>query len=262
MELPIPASGGTGAPPMAPPIGANPEGLPGSTENRELMVAIYARVSTDDQDLAGQERELRAYASSRGWEISRVYAEKRTATGRVERAAWEQLRKDACLPVTRGFERVLVWSLDRWSRDGSFVKAVGSIEELEILGIRFHSFREPALDSGDDDAPNLARDLLRGILPTIAAFEARRRSERTRVAMQEIKSGRRRTRSGRPPGRQPRVTENKRRAILGLREQGLRWSDVAARVGLPAGTCASVHSLSVRGLWKPRSFTKVRPSGS
>ncbi len=154
-------------------------------------VALYLRVSTEDQDLAGQERELRAYAASRGWEISRVYAEKATATGRVERVAWERLRTDACLPVTRGFEHVLVWSLDRWSRDPSFVKAIGSIEDLEVLGVRFHSFKEPHLDSGDDDSPNLARDLLRGILPTIAAFEARRRSERTRLAMREIKEGRR-----------------------------------------------------------------------
>jgi DNA invertase Pin-like site-specific DNA recombinase len=223
-------------------------------------VALYLRVSTEDQDLSGQERELREYAARRGWPVGCVFAEKTTATGKVERTAWEQLRAEACLPMTRRFERVLVWSLDRWSRDPSFVKAVGSIEDLEVLGIRFHSLREPALDSSEDGVANLGRDLLRGILPTIAAFEARRRSERTLLAMQEIKAGRRKTRSGRPPGRQPRVTEYKRQSILKFREQGLTWPRVAEKVGLPAGTCASVHSLSVRGLWKPRSFPKVTPS--
>lgn len=223
------------------------------------LVALYLRVSTEDQDLAGQERELREYAERRAWKVACVFAEKTSAAGKVQRQAWDLLRTEACLPMSRTFERVLVWALDRWSRDPSFVKAIGSIEDLELLGIRFHSLKEPSLDSTEDGAPNLARDLLRGILPTIAAFEARRRSERTRLAMQEISSGRRRTRSGLPPGRQPRVTEYKRRRILELRAAGLKWMDIAPRVGLPAGTCASVHSLSARGLWKPRSFVKVAP---
>lgn len=205
-------------------------------------VALYLRVSTEDQDLAGQERELRSYASSRGWEISRVYAEKSSATGRIERAAWERLRKDACLPGSRGFEHVLVWSLDRWSRDGSFVKAVGSIEDLEVLGIRFHSLKEPALDSGDDDAPNLARDLLRGILPTIAKFEALRIRERTRVAMREIKEGRRRTRSGRRVGRPRRVTPELLQEIIRLRESGMRWAEVALRLHVPAASARKWYS--------------------
>lgn len=222
-------------------------------------VALYLRVSTEDQDLAGQERELRAYAEQRGWPIGCVFTEKLSASGKVEREAWTRLREEARLPMTRRFERVLVWALDRWSREPSFVKAVGSIEDLERLGVRFHSLKEPQLDSGDDDSPNLARELLRGILPTIAAFEARRRSERTRLAMQEIKSGRRKTRSGRPPGRQPRVTEYKRSRILKFRDTGLTWAQVAARVGLPAGTCAYVDSLSRRGLWKRRALVTVPP---
>ena len=226
-----------------------------------LRVALYLRVSTEDQDLAGQERELVEYANLRGWKIVAAYREKTSATGRVERTQFEQLLADAAGPE-RGWDGVLVWALDRWSREPSFVRAIGSIEDLERLGVAWHSLREPALDSArgsPGDPGGLARDLLRGILPTIASFEARRRSERTRVAMREIKEGRRRTRSGRPPGRQPRVTEAKRRSILKFREQGLTWPKVAKLVGLPGGTCAYVHSLSVRGLWKPRSFAKVAP---
>lgn len=210
-------------------------------------VALYLRVSTEDQDLAGQERELREYARSRGWNVSRAYTEKTTASGKVEREAWEQLRKDACLPMTRGFEHVLVWSLDRWSREPSFVRAVGSIEDLEVLGIRWHSFKEPQLDSSDDGAGNLARDILRGILPTIAAFEARRRSERTLLAMQEIRAGRRRTRTGNPPGRPRRIFPEHERQIAELREtlksNGKRrtWSEVAILARIPAGTCRKVY---------------------
>ncbi|HEV2449660.1 MAG TPA: recombinase family protein [Thermoplasmata archaeon] len=204
-------------------------------------VALYLRVSTEDQDLGAQERELREYAGRRGWTVEAVFAEKASATGKIEREAWEQLRKEACLPTTRRFEHVLVWALDRWSRDRSFVKAIGSIEELELLGVGFHSFREPTLDSGEDGSSNLARDLLRGILPTIAAFEAQRRSDRTRVAMQEIKQGRRRTRSGRPVGRPRRVTPELEQKVRELRARGLKWREIAVRLRIPSGTARKVR---------------------
>jgi DNA invertase Pin-like site-specific DNA recombinase len=209
--------------------------------------ALYLRVSTEDQDLAGQERELRAECARNGWEVSAVYSEKVSGTGRVERKEHERLLAEAARPG-RPWDHLLVWSLDRWSRDPSFVQAVGSIERLESAGVRFHSLREPMLDSSEDGTPNMGRDLLRAILPVIAAFESRRRSERVRVAMREIREGRRKTRSGRPPGRPVRVTPEKAEAILRWKAQGFSWRDVAQRVGLPRGTCANVASRVRRGL--------------
>src|SRR5579863_6500768 len=102
-------------------------------------VALYVRVSTTEQDLLGQERELRDYARSRGWTVVRVYAEKVTATGKLEREQWDKLQEATVSSTDRQFNRVLVWALDRWSRDPSFVQAIGSIEILEGRGIRFHS---------------------------------------------------------------------------------------------------------------------------
>ncbi len=206
--------------------------------------ALYVRVSTTDQDLEGQERDLRTYAEGRGWEVVRAYREKVSARGLALRDQYEQVLKDTQTP-DRGWGRLLVWSLDRWSREKTFTRTIAIIEGIEARGIRFHSFKEPTIDSGEDGTPNMARDLLRAILPVIAAFESDRKAERVRVAMREIKEGRRRTRSGRPPGRPVRVTPEKAKAILRLREQGLPWKTIAGRVGLPAGTCASVG-------WKAR----------
>jgi DNA invertase Pin-like site-specific DNA recombinase len=208
---------------------------------RDQRVALYQRVSTEEQDLAGQERELRAEGARRGWEVVAVYSEKVSGTGRVERKEYEQLLKDARKP-DRSWGRLLVWSLDRWSREERFSRAVASIEELESLGIKFHSLREPMLDSGEDRTPNIGRDLLRAILPVIAKFESRRRSERVSVAMQDLKAGRRATRSGRPVGRPRRVTPELTQKILALRGRGLKWREVAVQVKLPAGTCAGVAS--------------------
>ena len=213
------------------------------TEDRAVL---YLRVSTEDQDLDGQERELRAECARRGWEVLAVYSEKATGTGRIERKVHERLLHDAGRSG-RPWDHLLVWSLDRWSRDPSFVQAVGTIERLEAAGVRFHSLREPMLDSSDDGTSNMGRDLLRAILPVIASFESRRRSERVRVAMKEIREGHRRTRSGRPPGRPVRVTPEKAAAILRWHAEGLSWRAVAQRVGLPRGTCANVASKVRRG---------------
>jgi DNA invertase Pin-like site-specific DNA recombinase len=205
----------------------------------QARAALYLRVSSEEQDLEGQERDLQLEASRRGWEIVSVFREKASATGKVERGEYERLRADARRP-DRTFGRVLVWSLDRWSREASFVQAVGSIEELEAHGVRFHSLREPTLDSSEDGSPSMARDLLRAILPVISSFESRRKSERVRVAMRELKEGRRKTRSGRPVGRPRKITAAVVQRIREERAKGLAWSVVAQHVGIPAGTCRKV----------------------
>jgi len=212
-------------------------------------VALYLRVSTEDQDLAGQERDLRTFAEAHGLTVAAVYAEKVSGTGRVERAEYDRLLRDAARP-DRGWDTLLVWALDRWSREERFDKAVGAVLDMEKGGIRFVTLKEPYLSTPDPDDANagFARNLLLGITSSVASFESRRRSERTRVAMGEIKAGRRQTRSGKPPGRPRRVTPEKEAKILELRRTGLKWREVAPRVGLPAGTCAAVASRARRGI--------------
>jgi DNA invertase Pin-like site-specific DNA recombinase len=217
------------------------------TTNR---AALYIRVSTEDQDLAGQERELRSYATSRDLDVVQVYAEKTTATGRVEREAYEQVLQDAAR-AGRQWDHLLVWSLDRWSREERFTKAIATVEDLEAHGILFHSFREPMIDSSEDGTPNMGRDLLRAILPVIASFESRRRADRVQVAMNDLKAGRRSTRSGRPVGRPRRLTYKRAQRVQELRERGLPWWKVAQLVGLPVGTCRRAPVLLSEGPERP-----------
>ena len=215
--------------------------------------AIYVRVSSEEQDLAGQERDLEAYVASKGGTVVRRYQEKVPARGLVPREQFEQIRKDAQDPG-RGWDHLLVWSLDRWSREERFTRAIATVEELEARGIKFHSLKEPMIDSSEDGSSTMGRDLLRAILPVIATFESRRKAERVRLAMREIREGRRRTRSGRPSGRPIRVTPEKAQAILQFRAQGLPWKAIAGRVGLPAGTCSFVGWKARHGaLSTPRS---------
>lgn len=202
----------------------------------EARCAIYCRVSTVRQDLDGQVREIEHEAARRGLAITERYLEKVSATGRVDREEYDRLLREAAEPA-RPWDHLLVWSLDRFSREERFTRAVEAIWDLEKLGVRFHSVREPLLDTPDDGQPNLAREILLALLPVLAAWESRRRSERVRVAMKEILGGRRPTKSGRPVGRPRRVTPELTAKAEVLRRKGYSWAQVARHVGLPAGTC-------------------------
>ena len=76
------------------------------------QVAIYCRVSTDDQCCERQERDLRTFAKRAGHRIVGVYKE--TASGtkndRVER------KKVMALARAREIDVILVTELSRWGR--------------------------------------------------------------------------------------------------------------------------------------------------
>ena len=76
------------------------------------QVAIYCRVSTDDQSCERQERELRAFAKRAGHRIVGVFKE--TASGarndRVER------KKVMALARNHEIDAILVTELSRWGR--------------------------------------------------------------------------------------------------------------------------------------------------
>ena len=81
-------------------------------------VAIYLRVSTDQQTTENQERELRAIADRMGWQIVETYRDQGIsgAKGRDQRPAFDALCKDA---ARRRFDMVLAWSVDRLGRSCS-----------------------------------------------------------------------------------------------------------------------------------------------
>lgn len=207
----------------------------------DSSAVLYVRVSTGVQDLAGQQRDLELEAERRGWRISGVFSERVSGTGKVERAQYDRLLQEASAPG-RPWNHLLVWALDRFSREATFSRATQAVLDLEKLGVFFHSLKEPTLDTPEDTQPSLGRDVLLALLPVIASFESKRRAERVRVAMREIKEGRRRTRSGRPPGRPRRVTPELATRVRELRARGLPWKTVAQHVGLPSGTCRKVRA--------------------
>jgi putative DNA-invertase from lambdoid prophage Rac len=76
------------------------------------QVAIYCRVSTDDQSCARQERDLKALARRAGHHVVGVFKE--TASGAKNDRAERQ--KVMALAQARAIDAILVTELSRWGR--------------------------------------------------------------------------------------------------------------------------------------------------
>ena len=76
------------------------------------QVAIYCRVSTEDQDCYRQERELTEYATKLGFTVYGIYKE--TASGAKDNRA---IRREVLkLAQARRMDGVLVTEMARWGR--------------------------------------------------------------------------------------------------------------------------------------------------
>lgn len=137
-----------------------------------MRAALYARVSTFDQDPDVQLYELRELARQRGW-TSTEYSDHGVSGLRASRPALDQLRAD----VKRGrVDVVVVWKLDRLGR--SLLDLVHVLDELTRSGVGFVSARDPGIDT----TTALGRLLLQ-IVGAFAQFERDLIAERTRAGL-------------------------------------------------------------------------------
>jgi DNA invertase Pin-like site-specific DNA recombinase len=99
-------------------------------------VALYIRVSTEDQNTDMQLNELREYVTRRNWDIYQIYEDK-ISGGSKSRPELDKLMEGA---KKRKFDMVLVWKFDRFAR--SLKMLVVLLELFKELGIDFISYRE------------------------------------------------------------------------------------------------------------------------
>lgn len=179
--------------------------------------AIYARVSTTDQDNAVQIGELRRYADSRGWEVSEVHQD--TISG----AKAKRPGLDAILQSAREgrIDVVIVWKMDRFGRGWGHL--VNNILELEALGVRFVATTQGI----DTDKSNPISQLLMRIMMAFAEFEREMICERTAAGRQAAKQ------RGVKFGRPKRIFDRDK-AILML-DRGASERKVAKALGVSRG---------------------------
>src|SRR5580704_10213833 len=137
-----------------------------------LRAAIYARVSTSDQNCEMQVRELREYADRRGWRVTDEYIDTGWSGVKASRPELDRLTHDA---ARRRFDAVMVWKLDRFCR--SVRNCLDGIEALRAHGVRFLAVSQ----SIDTDESNPTAKLLLHILASVAEFERELIRERVRA---------------------------------------------------------------------------------
>jgi DNA invertase Pin-like site-specific DNA recombinase len=156
-----------------------------------MRIATYSRVSRNDgtQDTANQSDELKAWAVRLGGTVVAEYTDQ--ASGTKSAAARPGLAAALDGAHRRDFDLLLLWSLDRLSRNG-VVETVSLLRRLQASGVAVRSLREPWLNTSD---PHVA-ELLLSIMAWLAKSEREQLIARTKAGMARAK--RRGVHVGRP----------------------------------------------------------------
>ena len=180
-----------------------------------MRAAIYARVSTLDQEPENQLAELRRYVGARSWPAAVEYVDKGVSGSTDRRPALDRLVADA---RRRRFDVLVVWRLDRLGR--SLKHLVTLLDELHAVGVAFVSLGEGI------DCTTPAGTLQLHILAALAQFERARIVERVQAGLQRAK------RQGRTLGR-PRAIISRFQLA---RVKGLSTREAAKVLGIPRST--------------------------
>ncbi len=184
--------------------------------------AIYARVSTEDQNAAMQVNELRDMCKRRGWELYNEYIDGGYSGTKTSRPALDQMMKDA---HRRHFDIVLVWRFDRFAR--STTHLLSALNEFRSLGIDFFSYSE------NIDTSTAMGEMIFTIFAALAQFERALIVERVNAGMAHAKKHG--TKSGKPIGRPVGQLFDVARAAS-LREKGVSWRGIGKALGVPQTT--------------------------
>ena len=153
-----------------------------------MKVALYARVSleeSNEQDRRYQEPEnqllpLREWAKTQNWEVYKEYVDR----GSGANPAREQFRELMSDALQLRFRLILVWKLDRFTREG-ISQTFAYIEKLRNRGVAIKSLNEAWLDTSEESP---VAGLLISVMSWAAAWERKNISDRTKLGIQRRKN--------------------------------------------------------------------------
>lgn len=194
--------------------------------DRQRRVAIYARVSTSDQDNLRQQRDLTEYAERAGYEVVEVFKE--TISG-IRKAKGKQLierGKVMALAQRREIDAVLVTEMTRWGRSTQdLMDTLGQLASWDVsliaqTGLTF-------------DLSTPQGKLIANLMASLAEFEHDLLRERVRSGVAAAKA--RGQTFGRRPGYRPSDKQAPR--VVELSEvEGLSQREIAGRLDLSKTT--------------------------
>ena len=175
-----------------------------------MRIAIYCRVSTQDQTTENQRLRLTEYARRKGWEydvIEEVMSTRKTRPKKYN--LMQQLRR-------KKYDGVLVFKIDRWAR--SSYELLTEIQELHKKEIKFISY------SDNINLSSPTGKLQFQILSAFAEFERNLIRERTIEGLARAKSQGKKL--GRPKGSKDKKIRRKSGYYLRQAKQRQRSDEV------------------------------------
>ncbi len=187
-------------------------------------VAIYARVSTEDQSCERQLAELAAYAQRNDFQIVGSYRETGSGVqnGRIKRKEILQMARH------RKIDLVLVSELSRWGRSTPDLRS--TIEQLAENKVALR-----ALNGPDFDISTAHGKLMLNLLSSISEFEGDLLRERIKSGLAHARSTG--TKSGRPIGRPP---FSHIKLVKQLLADGRTIREIASELGISKTTVMKV----------------------
>ena len=189
-----------------------------------MRVAIYARVSSDDrgQDPENQLSQLRAWCNASGHEIVEEYVDYASGAKSADKRPRLAAMFDAA--HQRQFDMVLVWALDRLSREG-MVPTINQLQRLAVARVVFHSFSEPLLSTENE----MVRDIVLAVMASMAKIERQKISDRTKAGLERARA------KGRRIGRAP-FSNSDRQKLRMVLDNGASWHAASVATRIPYST--------------------------
>ena len=232
------------------------DAMRGVAQNKPMRCAIYARVSSKEkspcpgcrrtvrvvegrlkphagcawsgrpveadadkgQDTDNQLIQLREYCSRQGWEIVTEFVDRETAK-HGQRDEFKAMFEAAS---RRQFDVVLVWALDRFTREGVY-QTFDYVRRLSLYGVLFESYSESHFRTTGP-----AGELMLAVAAWIAQQERIRISDRTKAGLVRARS------QGKKCGRPVKVF--RRDEAADMRKRGLSWRTIEKALGVPQST--------------------------
>jgi len=188
-------------------------------------VAIYARVSTEDQTTDNQLLVLRDLVEKRGWVVSKEFIDV-VSGSKTSRKEYDALKAS----IQRNqVDIVVVWAIDRLGRNTE--------EALSFVNLLNHCNVGLYIHQQNIDATGPMGKLIYSVFAAFAEFERAILIDRINagIARARIKG----TKSGKPIGR-PKVSEDIVQKIKAAKENGASIRTIAREVGVSVGKVAGV----------------------
>lgn len=193
------------------------------------VAAIYARVSTSDQDCERQVRDLTEHAARLGYEVLSVHEEKASGAKDDRKVRAEVLK----LAKSKKIDVVLVTEMSRWGR--STVDLLNTLQELDAKKVSL-----VALNGPDFDLSTPTGKMMSTVLAGIAEFERDLIRDRVKSGLENAKA--RGKKLGRAHGDNYKTARHEQK-VMKLHEEGLSYRQIAKEVKI---SFASVRNIVKR----------------